>query len=177
MRIISAFLLVFAFCAVLFAQDAGVADNNNSAVTKTVSLCNDSNEFATVEGVIRSIEYTDEAWILNVVNEGGKFNVRLAGIKDFTTDDYDEDILTFFLLDRQAKIVGNKVDGDRGLTGIVTVDGENLKMPVNINEYILEKGWGKYAIPQPTEFSNSAVCRFPELEAQAKAKKLGIWAK
>lgn len=175
MRIISAILLVFVSCAVLFAQDTNVAENDSSALTETISPCGDTNEYQTVEGIVKSFSDKNDLLYVEVEVENQRFEVKLAGIKDFAPSRKEMDILAFYLLDRKVKITGNKVDGDKDFTGIITVYG--LKELLNINEYILENGIGKYQIPEPNRVPNSITCRFSELEARAKAKKIGVWVK
>lgn len=185
MRIVSTVLIIFLSCAVLLAQDKKVTFDNGTVVdfsdTHEINPdCRDSDSYLMTDGIVRAIIEDGAFMFLDVEvenddeNENETVRLKIAGVKDFKPSVKDNDFFAFNLLGQKVTIVGNRFD-DREFLGIVNTYAPNKIGEVN--KYILKHGIGKYAEPEAHHVPNSIICGYPEIEAQAKAKKLGIWAK
>ncbi|MBS1795931.1 MAG: thermonuclease family protein [Acidobacteria bacterium] len=105
-----------------------------------------------------------------------KYVVRPAGIDVGKNEAEIRSFLVKNVLGRNVVIIGNTAKNeDREFFGII--ETQDIKFP-DVNRFLFEKGMAVFS--EPAYFysvSRYTLCVYRQLEARAKADKLGIWAK
>lgn len=200
MKTISAIMLVFLSCVVLFAQDKKETTETKSSFDlnfddgcgnpmfesqiygyrkgKVIKITNSNNLIVEVTNSnnVWNDEHEEETDDESKLIKPQMFEVSLVGIDSAINKKAIADFLKENLLNKQVTIVGNtkKKKGNK-IQALVRFIKDEFE---EVSEYLLENGIARFKGFQLTNLVPIRThCELERAETNAKKEKLGIWAK